>query len=223
MPKMFARASSDIELGKQVFEVRFIDDEFGPFGFKLLRFVQRLKEPKFRDSVFFSAREYAAYSTSPFIHGRLLDEDSQREYMLAVNGNHVNILRPCRESTLRLLHFVEIVLINVASGCRIAFNAPNGLGAAHSGIIRGSRGDVNWSSRFPVKLEIVSGLRRDLLHLEGTDLSAKLLRSFGGLVRGNPQKNAEESGADQKDNQSELFERRRGPSGRLSTALGFRF
>src|SRR2546430_7341553 len=92
--------------------------------------------------------EHPPDSTSPFIHSRLLDENSQREHVPPVQRHHVHVLRPCRESPVRLLHFVEIVLIYVTCCCRIGFDAPNGLGAAHLAIIRADSGYVNWSAEW---------------------------------------------------------------------------
>lgn len=61
-----------------------------------------------------------------------------------------------------------------------------------------------------------------LLQLKRADLGAELLGCVGGLVRSDPEKNAKKGGTDQKDDESELFERRCGSSGRLSTALRLR-
>src|SRR5207248_10543933 len=99
------------------------------------------------------------------------------------------------------------------------FDAPNGLGAAHLAIIRADSGYVNWSAE---SVWTSAGVQESLLYAKRTDLRAELLRSLAGLMRGNPKKNAKESSADEKDDYGELFECRRGLSGRLSSALGFR-
>ena len=74
---------------------------------------------------------HAERARGPFLQGIQLNENAQREYLLAIHRNHVNVFRPQTRTAAALFYFIKIVLINVAGRCGVALYPANRFGTGH--------------------------------------------------------------------------------------------
>ena len=68
----------------------------------------------------------------------------------------------------------------------------------------------------------ITAARPDLLQSKRTDLGGQLLGRFRGLMRSNPQESSKEQRSEEKYDESDFLDCRRGSSGGLRTALRIR-
>ena len=147
-------ARLDTELSEQILKIGFVDEHFSgllaPWWGLDGTFIESLKKTHFGDGIFLAASERAAVQLCPSVQCRLLDENFEGECGAAVGGDHVSKFATGTAIPLRTIAFEEVVLIDVAVGCRIALDAADGIGARHGRIIGGATGEVNagiWGER----------------------------------------------------------------------------
>src|SRR5207253_10300534 len=121
------------------FKIGFVDDDFP--GLLTLRwglhgtFIESLKKAHLGDGIFLAAREQAAVLFCPGVQCRLPDEDFEGECGAAVGGDHVSKFTTGTAAPLRTIAIEEVILIDVAVGCRVALDAAYGIGARSGRII----------------------------------------------------------------------------------------
>lgn len=142
-----ARAGLDAQLPQKLFKIGFVDDDFAGWlasGNGLdSAFVKGLEEAHLGDGVFFGTGKRAAVLSGPGFESRLVHEDFEGEGGVAVGSNDVGEFAARTGVALGAIAFEEIILIDVAVGGGVAFNAADGIGTCHRRIIGAQGLEVN--------------------------------------------------------------------------------